>query len=150
MTFLTTLILISAVLLILGVMTIARPSAKKKEPKSAGQANVRIRYAGNSLSVEKEHDNAPVIETGIEDLMLDSLEDDPLERLSDKSISDKERNRILSEMKSNGYSLRKKLAQPKKVVQPQVEEKVFIELDDQPCDELLEAPLEPYQDADYQ
>lgn len=150
MTFLTTLILISAVLLILGVMTIARPSAKKKEPKSAGQANVRIRYVGNSLSVEEDPHKAPIIETGIEDLMLDSLEDDPLERLSDKSISEEERSRILLEMEVNGYSLMKKPARPKTVVQPQVEEKVFIELDDQPCDELLEAPLELHQDADYQ
>ena len=53
-------------------------------------------------------------------------------------------------MKINGYKLKKKAAQPSKAAAPVIEDKVFENLDDHPCDELLEAPLNEFRDADYQ
>jgi hypothetical protein len=53
-------------------------------------------------------------------------------------------------MKINGYKLKKKAAQPSKAATPVIEEEFFENLDDHPCDELLEAPLNEFRDADYQ
>ena len=144
-------ILISAVLLGVGVMTLTKPKAKKSEQRSTGKVKVRIRHAGIPTSmIQEEYPNPEVIETSPEDMYLDSMEEDPLEMLSDESLSPEKRNQILQDMKINGYKLKKKAAQPSKAAAPVIEDKVFENLDDHPCDELLEAPLNEFRDADYQ
>ena len=151
MTVLMTAILTSAILLGVGVMTITKPKAKKQQQSNKGEVKVRIRHAGIPTSMMQEEFSKPeIIETSPEDMYLDSMEEDPLEMLSDESLSPEKRNQILQDMKINGYKLKKKAVQSSKAATPVIEEEFFENLDDHPCDELLEAPLNEFRDADYQ
>ena len=151
MTVLMTAILISAVLLGVGVMTITKPKAKKIEQRKAGEVKVRIRHAGIPTSMmQKEESKPDVIETGYEDMLLANLDENPLESLADESLSPERRKQILKDMEVNGYVLKDKAKKFLKGTSPEIEEKFFEGLDDHPCDEQLAAPLDEFQDADYQ
>ena len=151
MTVLMTAILISAILLSVGVMTITKPKAEKTEKRGTGEVKVRIRRAGIPTSMMPKEESKPeIIETGYEDMLLDGLEDDPLESLGDESISPERRKQILKDMEVNGYKLKDKARLFLKGAAPMIEEDFFEGLDDHPCDEQLAAPLDEFQDADYQ
>ena len=151
MTVLMTAILISAVLLGVGVMTITKPKAKKIEQRKAGEVKVRIRHAGIQTSMmQKEESKPDVIETGYEDMLLANLDENPLESLADESLSPERRKQILKDMEVNGYELKDKAKKFLKGTSPVIEEDFFEGLDDHPCDEQLAAPLDEFQDADYQ
>ena len=151
MTVLMAAILISAVLLGVGVMTLTKPKAKKTEQRSTGEVKVRIRHAGMPASMMPKEESKPdVIEIGYEDMLLDDLEEDPLESLTDESLSPEKRKQILKDMEVNGYELKDKAKKFLKGTSPVIEEDFFEGLDDHPCDEQLAAPLDEFQDADYQ
>ena len=151
MTVLMTAILISAILLSVGVMTITKPKAKKIEQRKAGEVKVRIRHAGIPTSMmQKEESKPDVIETGYEDILLANLDENPLESLADESLSPERRKQILKDMEVNGYVLKDKAKKFLKGTSPEIEEDFFEGLDDHPCDEQLAAPLDEFQDADYQ
>ena len=151
MTVLTTAILISAILLGVGAMTLTKPKSKKTEQIKQGGVKVRIRHAGMPTSMMRKEESKPdVIELGYEDMLLDSLEENPLESLADKSLSQEKRKQILKDMEVNGYELKDKAKLFLKGTAPVIEEDFFEGLDDHPCDEQLAAPLDEFQDADYQ
>ena len=146
MTVLMTAILTSAVLLGVGVMTITKPKAKKIEQRKVGEVKVRIRHAGIPTSMmQKEESKPDVIETGYEDMLLANLDENPFE-----SLSPERRKQILKDMEVNGYVLKDKAKKFLKGTSPVIEEDFFEGLDDHPCDEQLAAPLDEFQDADYQ
>ena len=151
MTVLMTAILISAIMLGVGVMTITKPKAKKIEQRKAGEVKVRIRHAGIPTSMMAKEESKPdVIETGYEDMLLANLDENPLESLADESLSPERRKQILKDMEVNGYVLKDKAKKFLKGTSPVIEEDFFEGLDDHPCDEQLAAPLDEFQDADYQ
>ena len=151
MTVLMTAILTSAILLGVGVMTITKPKAKKQQQSNKGEVKVRIRHAGIPTSMmQKEESKPDVIETGYEDMLLANLEENPLESLTEESLSPERRKQILKDMEVNGYELKDKAKQFLKGTSPVIEEDFFEGLDDHPCDEQLAAPLDEFQDADYQ
>ena len=151
MTVLMTAILIPAILLGVGVMTITKPKAKKTEQRSTGEVKVRIRHAGIPASMMPKEESKPdVIETGYEDMLLDNLDENPLESLAEESLSPERRKQILKDMEVNGYVLKDKAKKFLKETTPVIEEDFFEGLDDHPCDEQLAAPLDEFQDADYQ
>ena len=151
MTVLMTAILIPAILLGVGVMTITKPKVKKIEQRKVGEVKVRIRHAGIPASMMPKEESKPdVIETGYEDMLLDNLDENPLESLAEESLSPERRKQILKDMEVNGYVLKDKARLFLKGTMPAVEEDFFEGLDDHPCDEQLAAPLDEFQDADYQ
>lgn len=151
MTVLVVIILVSAVLLTIGVMTLSRSAAPSKKESTADKVKVKVRYAGIPSHLRKESTNAPdAYQTTEEDFFLDSLEENPLDALADKNLPIERRNEIMASMIDNGYKPRNKESLPQKKDEKKIGENIFEELDDHPCDELLEAPLDEFQDADYQ